>query len=93
MSGEFDVVDTEDWDRIENLMKSAVEPINLRLGQLPCLDHTENIIRIKAQHEAEKEQKKNSRDSRDWLLKIILAVVAVGGFLQGIGFWRSLVSK
>ena len=32
-------VESPDWERIENLLKSTVEPINGRLDKLQCTEH------------------------------------------------------
>lgn len=86
-------MDSDDWTRIEGIVNNAVKPINDRLDKLPCSINSTDIINLKAQREAEKEQKKDQKDSKDWLLKVLLAGVAIIGLLQGIGFFQSLTSK
>lgn len=97
MSGEIEIMDDNDWDRIEKIIKGAIKPLDKRMGEfntrmdnLPCSDHTTSIITLEAQREAKKEQKVDVKNSRDWLVKVILVIAAVGGFLQAIGFFRSL---
>jgi len=91
-------MDNDDWKRIETLMAAAVLPIKERLDMLPCADTStkvENVAGrvtiIEAQRDAAKEQKKETKESRDWHLKIIMAGIAVLGLLQAYGVLKSFL--
>lgn len=97
MSEEVKLVDDSDWTRIESLMKTAVDPLEKqmtafdgRLDRLPCGDHTLALNTIEVQHQAEKEQKQDTSDSRDWILRVGVFAVALLVFLDKIGIFKSL---
>ena len=97
MSGEVQIVDDSDWKRIESLMKSAVNPLdkrmtefNDRIDKLPCSKHTLSINTLETQREATKEQERDANSSRDWFLRVAVAVVGVLVFLDRIGVFKSL---
>ena len=83
-------MDKDDWAHIESIVNAAVEPLKERLEVLRCEEHHTSIVTLEAQRDAGKEQKKDTKESKDWLLKIVLAVVTILGALQAIGFFRSL---
>lgn len=92
-----EIVDDNDWKRIESLMKSAVDPLekqmtgfNKRMEKLPCSKHTLSINTLEIQREAAKEQKKDTSDSRDWILRVGVAAVGLLVFLDKIGVFKSL---
>lgn len=85
----FDM-DNDDWDRITDIVKSAVEPINTRLDNLPCNGHSESLTKIETQHDMEKEQKAEGKDSRDWILRVAVGVVGLLVFLDKIGVFNGL---
>lgn len=92
------IMDNDDWERIEKLMAAAVLPIKERLDKLPCADTAAKVedtvgrvTTIEAQRDAAKEQKKETKESRDWHLKIIMAGIAVLGLLQAYGVLKSFL--
>lgn len=87
-NGKVDM-DNDDWERIESLLKTTVEPINGRLDKLQCAEHHSSILTIETERKIEKEQKKNSKDSRDWILRIAVAVMGLLALLDKIGAFKS----
>lgn len=97
MSGEIEIMDDNDWDRIERIIKGAIKPLDKRMGafntrmdNLPCSEHTTSIVTLEAQREARKEQKKDTTNSRDWILRVLVACVGIIVFLDKIGLFKSL---
>lgn len=97
MSGEIEIMDDNDWNRIEKIVKGAIKPLDKRMGEfnarmdnLPCSDHAASIITFEAQRAAEKEQKKEGANSRDWILRIAVAALGLLVFLDKIGVFRAL---
>lgn len=96
MSEEVNIVDDSDWNRIESLMKAAVDPLdkqmtafNDRMDKLPCGEHSISLNTMEVQHKAEREQKKDATNSRDWILRVLVAAVGVMVFLDKIGVFKS----
>lgn len=79
-----------EYSNLEKLMKEGIEAINKRLDKLPCSDHSLSINTLETQRDAEKEQKKDSSDSRDWILRIGVFAVGLLVFLDKVGFFKSL---
>lgn len=98
------IVNNDDIEIIKNAIKEAHVPLNARmddfntrLSDMPCAEHSVtmgehgiSINTLETQRDAFKEQKKDTKDSKDWMLKILVAAVAVLGLLEGIGFFRSV---
>ncbi len=82
-------MDNDDWERIESLLKTTVAPINGRLDKLQCTEHHNSILTIETERKIEKEQKKEGKDSRDWILRIAVAVMGLLVFLDKLGVFKS----
>ncbi len=87
-NGQLDM-DNDDWERIENLLKTTVEPINGRLDKLQCTEHHNSIITLETERDIAKERKKDGHDSRDWILRIAVAVMGLLVFLDKLGVFKS----
>jgi hypothetical protein len=94
-------MESKDLAIITDAIEKALQPLNTSITEmkntiadLPCVDHTISINTIETERNTEKEQMKNAKitqeKSRNWMLKVVLAIVAIGGLLQSIGFFRSL---
>lgn len=85
----FDM-DHDDWSRITDIVNNAVEPLHKRLNGLPCVEHTVKLNTIEIEHEMEKKQEKEGKDSRDWILRVAVGIMGLLVFLDKIGVFRAI---
>lgn len=76
-------------------LQTTVAALALKVDALPCGEHKTSIVKIETEHTVEKELKKDlktdTKDKKDWWLKLILAALILMEAARTYGFFRGLV--
>lgn len=96
MTTEALIVNSEDIKIITKAIESAIKPTNdsvkkleKQMSNLPCGEHSLSINTLETQRdEAEKQEVKTGK-SRDWMLRIAVAVMGILAFLDKLGVFKA----
>ena len=91
------IMNNEDIIIITKAIETAVEPLRDSVKEmkdafddLPCGDHSVSIVTLETQRDTAKEQRKDTKESKDWMLKALLGILAIATFLQTFGVFRTI---